>query len=511
MISIYKGSIKKLFIKCKVLILGGIAVIAYWFLETLMHYLFFSQGDDYFELLYTLSGHELWTRLMGVGVILLFSFISHLLYVSEANAKNRIDHLSAVLKSIRNVNQLITREKDQKVLLQKSCKILIETRGFLSAWVALFDDSENVVFTAEAGIGTPFDSFRRNLSQGDVPNCFKSALTQKKPLLIEDPLAFCADCPLTLRYGERYVLTTRLECKNTIYGIITVSLPHQSLNLEEEKKLFEEVADDIAFALENMSLEESERLGREKLKAALAHADFLKDLLAHDIGNILNNIKAAAGLMNMPHFLKSQPDKREDLMSIMDIQIQRGASLISNVRWLSHVYESEIITSPLDPIPILDESLRQIMIRFEGKTPVIETRFSETPVKVMGGPLLIDAFDNILRNAIIHNDTTPPKLWIYVSEDRVNSESFVKIEFKDNAMGIPDERKKSIFERTQYSGTGKGGMGIGLSLVKKIITSYGGKVWVENRVEGNPSEGSNFIILLRLVNDLKKVASYGKN
>ena len=37
-------------------------------------------------------------------------------------------------------------------------------------------------------------------------------------------------------------------------------------------------------------------------------------------------------------------------------------------------------------------------------------------------------------------------------------------------------------------------MGIGLSLVKKIIESYNGKIWVENHVENDYTQGSNFIV-----------------
>jgi signal transduction histidine kinase len=40
-------------------------------------------------------------------------------------------------------------------------------------------------------------------------------------------------------------------------------------------------------------------------------------------------------------------------------------------------------------------------------------------------------------------------------------------------------------------------MGMGLSLVKKIVDKYGGKIWVEDRIKGNHNEGSNFVVLLK--------------
>jgi signal transduction histidine kinase len=40
------------------------------------------------------------------------------------------------------------------------------------------------------------------------------------------------------------------------------------------------------------------------------------------------------------------------------------------------------------------------------------------------------------------------------------------------------------------------GLGIGLSIVKIIVTSYKGQVWVEDKVPGDYSKGSNFIVQL---------------
>jgi len=44
------------------------------------------------------------------------------------------------------------------------------------------------------------------------------------------------------------------------------------------------------------------------------------------------------------------------------------------------------------------------------------------------------------------------------------------------------------------------GMGIGLSLIKKIIMGYHNKIWIENRIENDYRKGSNFIILISQAN-----------
>ena len=65
-----------------------------------------------------------------------------------------------------------------------------------------------------------------------------------------------------------------------------------------------------------------------------------------------------------------------------------------------------------------------------------------------------------------------------------------KIEVSDNGPGIPDELKSGVFRR-------EGGQtGIGLYIVKKIISRYGGRVWIEDRVPGNPGRGARVVITL---------------
>ncbi|HEC40192.1 MAG TPA: ATP-binding protein, partial [bacterium] len=71
---------------------------------------------------------------------------------------------------------------------------------------------------------------------------------------------------------------------------------------------------------------------------------------------------------------------------------------------------------------------------------------------------------------------------------------FVKMEFLDNGIGIDDKSKELIFRKGYKKDKNIRGMGIGLSLVKKILESFKGKVWVENRIQDDYTLGSNFVV-----------------
>ena len=86
---------------------------------------------------------------------------------------------------------------------------------------------------------------------------------------------------------------------------------------------------------------------------------------------------------------------------------------------------------------------------------------------------------------------------IDVSKIREDDISYIKIEVKDNGMGIPDDLKEKLFIKSRNADISRRGMGMGLSLVKTIVDKYGGKIKIKDRVEGDYEKGSNFILLLK--------------
>ena len=180
-------------------------------------------------------------------------------------SEERVRHLNSVLRTIRNINQLIVTEKDRERLIQRVCANFTATRGYHNAWIALFDESGNFISAAEEGVGKRFSQLPEIFKGGDLVTCGRKALGQPGVSVIDNPVGVCTDCPLTKNCAGRAAMSTRLEHEGKVYGIITVSVLSQMATDREELALFNEVAGDIAFALHSIEGEKSKREAEEAL------------------------------------------------------------------------------------------------------------------------------------------------------------------------------------------------------------------------------------------------------
>ena len=180
-------------------------------------------------------------------------------------AEERIEHLNLVLCAIRNVNQLITKERDRDRLLKRGCDRLIETRGYYNTWIALLHKSSGFVTSAEAGLGEGFLPLLESLKRGELTDCGQRALSQSQVVVTKDPSSNCPDCPLSSMYSGRGGMSVRLEYGEKVYGILCASIPTHFISDEQEQTLFNGVADDIAFAVHSIELEQERNRAQEKV------------------------------------------------------------------------------------------------------------------------------------------------------------------------------------------------------------------------------------------------------
>ena len=176
------------------------------------------------------------------------------------------ERLNLVLHTIRSVNQLLVKEKDRTKLLRGVCNILIENRDYFNAWIALLDKTGALVATAEACLGEEFMQMAEQLKCGELTQCVQKSLIQSGVVLTKDPLSTCKDCPLSEKYAGKNAMTARLEHGGKVYGLLTVSIAAELTDDEEERRLFHEIAQDIASGLHRVDLEEEQRRTEEALR-----------------------------------------------------------------------------------------------------------------------------------------------------------------------------------------------------------------------------------------------------
>ena len=112
--------------------------------------------------------------------------------------------------------------------------------------------------------------------------------------------------------------------------------------------------------------------------------------------------------------------------------------------------------------------------------------------------MLPDIFSNLVGNAIKHT-TGPLTIHMELTTKSLNGDKYYRVSVEDNGPGVPDDRKKKLFSEIPTDEHKALRRGIGLQLVKSLVYELKGKVWVEDRVQGDHTKGARFIVMLPVV------------
>lgn len=191
---------------------------------------------------------------------------------------NKEQHLKNVLIGIRNVNQLIAHERDQKALIEKTCKTLQNALGYYNVWIALLDNQHNLAAFASSGLEERSEALVQQVQSGDYPPCMQEAIADTRFVVKDTPPIDCPDCPLLGNYQNRSGLCSAIAYQGTLYGVIVVSAPQEYARLEEENELFKELANDLAFGLYNIEADKKQRETALMLKERLKEMKCLTNI-----------------------------------------------------------------------------------------------------------------------------------------------------------------------------------------------------------------------------------------
>jgi signal transduction histidine kinase len=244
----------------------------------------------------------------------------------------------------------------------------------------------------------------------------------------------------------------------------------------------------------------TERIKLENdLNEAKMQAELYLDLMGHDISNLhqiaMGQLELAQEVMDESGELKAE---EKELIDTPLATLNRSARLIANVRKLQSMRRGEFKEESID----LNDLLSNIVKEHEFMVPDNSIRFvGDGQHRVIANKLLHDVFSNLVGNAIKHSNGNGVNINIRLENASENGKNYYKVLVDDTGPGIPADMKDKVFNRLQRGDTTARGMGLGLYIVKSLVDSYHGRVWVEDRVQGDHTKGSRFIVLLPAVED----------
>jgi len=263
---------------------------------------------------------------------------------------------------------------------------------------------------------------------------------------------------------------------------------------KHQTQLYRELAERLAETNRRLEQAQAEARRSERL-AALGQ---LSAGLAHEIRNPLGVIRGSAEMLTQK--LQGSDALARELAGYISTEVNRLSALVTEFLDFARPLHAE--PHPADLIALLDRVLQIVAGRFAaeqatGKPVRVERHYaSGLPSVPLDESLCEQAFLNLVQNAYEamqdQNEDHGGTLRVEVQPATQNDREGVELRLADTGPGVPDELREEIFN--PFVTTKKAGVGLGLSIVSKIVDGHHGSI----RVEEGPQGGASFIIFFPL-------------
>ena len=206
-------------------------------------------------------------------------------------------------------------------------------------------------------------------------------------------------------------------------------------------------------------------------------------MVSHDLKSPLRSINSLVTWLKQDYAGKIDEDAIKQLNMILK-SVEKMDALISGILNYSTIDQEVVAAYEVDTDHLVNEIIQIIY-----KPEHIKIEISEKLPVINGDKFrLQQLFQNLIQNAVKSIDKPEGIITINVEENG----KFWKYSVKDNGKGIDKEHFNKIFQIFEKIDNDFTSTGIGLSIVKKIIDFYGGKIWLESEL----SKGTIFYFTL---------------
>ncbi len=282
---------------------------------------------------------------------------------------------------------------------------------------------------------------------------------------------------LDLSGGEIHFWVTIVPVKNQESEIIGISLSAQDIT--ERKKMEAELAD------YNIRLEKEVARQTRELQIANQELDTFNYSISHDIRIPLRAIEMFSEVMQGTTELS---EKQMEFMAKIDSCADQMKNMISTLLEFARVSKLSLKKEKVDLEMIVKECTETLAVG-----PLVEINISLKELSVIYADkvLLGQVMMNLLSNAVKYS-SKKKKPVIHIEGSERNG--FIEVCIKDNGAGFDAKQADQLFQPFSrlHSSSEFEGNGAGLSIVERIISRHGGKVWAK----GSKGKGASFFFTL---------------
>ncbi len=230
----------------------------------------------------------------------------------------------------------------------------------------------------------------------------------------------------------------------------------------------------------------------EELRRADARKERFLATLAHELRNPLAPLRNALEILKHPGVT---PEAKDAARATMERQLSHAVRLVDDLLDVSRINRDALELRPekCELAAIVAQALETSRPFVEGGSHPLEISLPDQPVTVRADPVrLSQVLSNLIHNACKFSDPGQP-----VAISAKKSSGWIVISVRDHGIGFSPEDRDRLFEMFAQLdpslSRSRGGLGVGLSIVRRLVEMHGGRV--EASSDG-PGKGSEFRVSL---------------
>ncbi len=401
-------------------------------------------------------------------------------------------------KALYRIGRLLAAELDLAKIVQT---VTDETTALTGAAIGAFfynqRDESGESYLLYALSGAPREKFE----QFPMPRntaLFEPTFSGQGPVRLEDVLADPRYGQSAPHYGtpaghppvRSYLAVPVVSRSGDVLGGLFFGHPDVGIFEQQHEDLVVGVAGQASVAIENARL-------YEEIRVADRRKDEFLSLLAHELRNPLAPIRTGLEVLQLTEGIAERADGALDMM---ERQVQQLVRLVDDLVDVSRIMRDkiELRRETLDLSAVLQRAV-------ETSRPVIDADHHTLTIHLPDDPLLIEGdavrlsqiVSNLLNNASRYTEDGGQ---ISLTAERDGDQAVIRV--RDSGIGISPDKVSKIwdlfFQADRTTRSAQGGMGIGLTLVRRLVDLHGGTVSVFSEGRGR---GSEFVVRLPLAEE----------